>query len=245
MDYTMLRQICRRGRLEALLHDGALDEDLRTLYSTLLPADIPHPTPRDLGVSSEAQAKFLQSAPRLSDDDYQLLLNHVNRGGLLWHDCNTGWHAHGALIFPPNAKPLTTITHSGRNFSTYAAHPGNSCVYFLPPAQPGQPASGEYATGFITKIWQVLLPPKYHIIVQVNHHTGLRRVEDRIRGPYRNLPEFQTKIVSLDLGNHVLISLGDIIGQCVFWRRPRGTYSIDEDFYVVNFGLHRGRKVEQ
>lgn len=180
----------------------------------------------------------MKAGETLARDEYLLLLNHVNRSGTIWLDCEISPIPGEVLVFPPRAKELQTIHHKGRNFSTRSAHEANSCVLFQEPDRPSQ-----RSTGFITRMWMVLLPPRLHTIVLVERHGPFPNPEDNLKGPYHRFPRFATKIVSMHAGEQILLSLDQLIGQCLLWRREHQTYGISEDFFVVNFAAHRNRRV--
>ncbi|KZV83576.1 hypothetical protein EXIGLDRAFT_563104, partial [Exidia glandulosa HHB12029] len=187
-------------------------------------------------LSDLEQAKFLKDSPDLSRDDYLLLLKHINRDGDLWADHLARPRIAGTPVFPHCAREHKALRYKGRQLSVRTAHESRSCIFFKEPGRPQQ-----RSTGFITRIWTVLLPPRLHIILLVERHRPFRRASDRTKGPFHTHPHFQTKIIPIGDGDPILLQPEDIIAQCVVWRRPKGLYKISEDFYVINHGTHRNR----
>jgi hypothetical protein len=171
----------------------------------------------------------------LADGDYNNLLNYVNRGAPLWQHHLVAGAFSSAL--EPKAQEIKILNHKHRHFAVRATHEANSCVVFQ------DPLDRSHRTGFITRMWNVLLPPKVETFVMVTPHSQFVNDEnDNLRGPFLDHPELQTKIVSTYLEDiSLVIRPTDIIGQCVLWHRPRGIYNISEDFYVINFAAHRNR----
>ena len=73
----MLRQISRRGRLEAALYDRA-NSELKKLASILDPANKPA---LSATLSSTTIAEILIKAPSLLDMEYQALLQYLQHTG--------------------------------------------------------------------------------------------------------------------------------------------------------------------
>lgn len=99
----MLRQMSRRGRVDALLHDGLQDGKMNGLADILRPAvktsDL-SPTPLD----SAGIAAVLKKASDLPRDAYDALLDYLQATGHQYRAYDAFPHPPNALILPPKVK---------------------------------------------------------------------------------------------------------------------------------------------
>src|ERR1700761_9772251 len=100
MPLTMLRQMARRGRLEAKLNDEQADGGpVGQLAQILHPATAASTKAAQL-LSEQEVAKILKDAKDLDDDDYQMLLQYQTSKGLPWRSFDQIPHPPGSLILP-------------------------------------------------------------------------------------------------------------------------------------------------
>ncbi|EJD40812.1 hypothetical protein AURDEDRAFT_170229 [Auricularia subglabra TFB-10046 SS5] len=232
MDLTMLRQICRRGRLEALICDGVQkNPTLQKLCSIIFPATL-----RSETLSAAETAAIGATNKPLQRQHYQLILNYVNQPMALWRDCNAIPHPPLAKILPPSAKSLLSITIESRTYSTKPSHFGNSSVFLHVPHSPAT------RTGFIEHIWTIPMDNKVRMFLFVNMHQELED-EEVAKAPYVAVADMQTGIISCSASSvQIIIEPSHIICHAPLYKRPSGTFGIDQDVYVVNTALNRGRK---
>ncbi|EJD36461.1 hypothetical protein AURDEDRAFT_130065 [Auricularia subglabra TFB-10046 SS5] len=172
MDLTMLRQICRRGRLEALIRD-AVDKSsmLQKFCAVLFPDALPP------AVLSSAETAIISSQNQeLSPEHYQLILDHVNKPHGVWRHRDSFPHPPLAKVLPARAKALRSITTHTRSYAVKESHLANSSISFV------VPATRTKRTGFINTIWQLPMDAKLRTFMLV--HT----LEDLTAEEYRQTP---------------------------------------------------------
>ncbi|KZV95296.1 hypothetical protein EXIGLDRAFT_610771 [Exidia glandulosa HHB12029] len=232
----MLRQICRRGRLEALIKDAAARSKhatLQKLCAILFPAS--NTIPSQPLTSSEVAAYTAKSKP-LSDAHYDLLLNHLNQPIPLWRHRDAIPHPPLPKILPSSAKSHTSIVIEGYTYSTSDSHLGNSSVLFSGPHVPYR------RSGFIQHIWTIPLDSIVRIFMLVRLHWSLTG-PDEAKSPYPNLPPMATRVILAQPTDHyVVVEPLHIVCHLVLYRRPRGTFEIDSEVYAACTALERGRK---
>ena len=111
----MLRQVCRRGRLEAILGGKASDleeQKFRSLFASALPND----------AVSTAQMMPLPS--------YELLLRHLNMSMTTFRDHRALPHPPRARILSPWAQFLRHVTIEQRIFAIARSHVSTAQFYF-------------------------------------------------------------------------------------------------------------------
>lgn len=231
----MIRQICRRGRLEALVRDAARRTQnfyLRKLCNVLFPS----PDPGSL--SSAEEGRVLAHGVELDEGDYDLILGHLN----MWH---TTWRHRDALPHPPRSKILphrassrTSVVLKDRTFTTKSSHRGNSSVQFFTPYEtPTQKQSG-----FIERIWSIPLDGTLRTFMIVRPHVSLEP-DDAARSPYINLPDMHTCLVATAIPDILrVIEPAHIICHVTLYRRPKGTFGLSTSAYVASAALDRGRR---
>lgn len=232
MDLTMLRQICRRGRLEARLRDGSDNAEVQKLYSLLLP---PPSSEQALKASKEAIA--LKKDQPLPDAHYTLILDYINTP-------TTIWRRYDALPHPPHPKILgrsalsqSSIDLDGRTYSVMNSHLGNSSILFYAPFN----RTLKYS-GFISSIWSLTLEGQIRTFLLVQLHCDIT-AGNAARSPYTAIPDILTKVVGTELtGMKGIVEPRHIICHVPLYRRPRGTFGMDQETYVINGALNRGRR---
>jgi hypothetical protein len=145
MDFTMLRQICQRGRVEAVLADGLTST--HPLYDAFLVLTTPeklleHKTSRN----TLDAAKPISRGDKLPPVIYDSLLAYIRLTDPAICDYRNIPHSTGDEVLPSVAKAITHITHRKRMFTTKNVHLGNSAVIF-------RDASGCSRSGFIDEMW--------------------------------------------------------------------------------------------
>ncbi|KAJ3533804.1 hypothetical protein NMY22_g7182 [Coprinellus aureogranulatus] len=250
IDFTMLRQVCREGRLRGIL--GAFNSLVKDSDSSrplsraigqasalLLPdttvlaeSEVP-PLPRYRG-----SPKKLEQIP---DGDYILILDLVNEPQTVLpirHHADYPHPLHSRILYP-SALKVNHTTFNTRTFSPYSVHPGNSCISF------STPGTG-VRTGFIYEIWAIDVSGDRQEVLLIAPHTHLSP-EDSKRSPYVDCPGLMSHIVyderhlpRKDIGI-VAIHKSMIQGHAPFLARPVGTFGIKEPTLVVVNSLHRFR----
>ncbi|KIY46358.1 hypothetical protein FISHEDRAFT_47383 [Fistulina hepatica ATCC 64428] len=227
IDYTMLQQICRRGRLHALLHPirhGASQGELRNAVDGLLADDA-------AGKSTGVNNRRAQLLPM---NVYELLLNWL-RGTA----SGTEIRNYRALPHPPNAKVLSpyavALTHhdfGGRTYTVHQAHGGNSSIVF-------HTITG-LAAGFIESMWKYDLEGQTHCIMLVRTHKQLSP-QDQEKSPYAAKSKLHMMLFyAAPSEEYLLIAPSDVVSHTAYRERPPGTFGIDQRTLVVH-NLDRGR----
>jgi len=231
----MLRQICRRGRLNALLADGA------SLVGNI---------PGSLKILTGTQPSLLVNkkcgvlGQRIPDNDYEAIRLCLNSTAPIpyRHHMNLP-HPLDAAILSPFALSLTHITHNSRVYSTSRLHCGNSSVTYRTP-------EGGLEAGIITSIWQTTLPinstEKTLLVIAPYERLS---VVDSFHDPYLSRPGFLCNIVycnALPSDNtsslpSKIIEATHIVYHLPFYDRPPGTFGISRPIRILINSVHRGR----
>jgi hypothetical protein len=231
----MLRQICRRGRLDALLHDQSLEADnpLGSAYRLFLPTRH-SPSNAELSITNH-RAK----GQPLTSEIYSLILEYINvtsppsapfrHFAALPHPTHTV-----ANILPPRAVSVKYLKHKTRLFTPSVIHAGNSSISYK-----GQ--DGFLAFGSINSIWEIVLQGVLRIFVIVAPRQHLSP-EDQSQNPYQRFPGFQCTVVyTKHLETYTVIEPVDIISHLAYYDRPDGTFSIRAPTTVVIESLCHNR----
>lgn len=235
MPLTMLRQMSRRGRLEAKLNDeqsnsGPVSELARILQpGTAATMKAAEPL-------SEV-AKILKIAEDLDSEDYEMLLHYQISKGQQWLDCRQLPHPLGSLILPPCALKPREFKLGDQVFSCYRSTRGNSAIQFK------DPGTNTVLTGFIDEIWQIPLESHLQTFIMVQKHKNLTPIVLE-ETPYPTFPLFQTTIVyAAESNNFCIIEPRHILTHLTVFKRPKGTYGINRELLVICWALNRGRRV--
>jgi hypothetical protein len=212
LDLTMLRQICRHGRLLAIL---AVDES-------------------DVGKILEDQNDSVQTVPvgpshilTSLGDLYNPLHSYVNRDGLACRHYRDVPHPHGSTVLSIMAEPVTYFEFQGRPYSVRTANAGNSAIAFLD-------GNGVVLTGFIASAWHACIgkAPRTFLFVEV--HEQLSN-QDSCRSPYRGKAGLFTKLVYTSLLQpQVVIEPEAIISGISYFNQPASTFRIHRETTIVH-----------
>jgi hypothetical protein len=241
MDFTMLRQICRRGRLTASIQSSIASgnpssKTLRILVSQHTQTDV---EAEPLTMSTVAETQYNGQGTNLPSQMYDLILRHIN----MLHPLSSFRHFKNlphpidANVLPKMAVPLHHIKYKERNYSTFSIHSGNSSISY-------RSKNGSVDAGFITAIWSQVLMGKLHSFIVVSPHKPLS-ADDEQRNPYQSKLGFcATLVYSQQPESHdkVVVEQEQIIGHVAYYIRPQGTFGIKEETMVLIDSLHRNRE---
>lgn len=108
MDFTMLRQMARRCRLLAYLHNSEFTDPVLKAFADILDVkDTTKPKePKEL--DDFAVADYLSKVPKMSAKEYKAILAYLNSSG----ETSLSWlsypdQEYQAIVLPPNAKRQT------------------------------------------------------------------------------------------------------------------------------------------
>jgi hypothetical protein len=239
MDFTMLRQICRRGRLTGFIQDYVnTDGPFGAALKILFPGAIVASTEK---AATNHEAEHNSRGVALSAELYGTVLKHVNT---LWPNSpfrhrNDLPHPPNAHVLPPVAVPVKHITHNGRNYSIFSMHPGGSSVSY-------RCQDGTIDVGFIMSMWTQVLMGVSHLYIVVSPHAHLT-ANDAARSPYVSRPGFMGTVVyskptPTQERKHVLIEQKQIRGHVAYYERPPGTFGIKSGIRILVDSLHRNRE---
>ncbi|KAJ3926077.1 MAG: hypothetical protein NXY57DRAFT_906240 [Lentinula lateritia] len=231
MAYTMLKQMCRFGRVEALWHDNDTnDQYIKQLHTIIKPNSTK--SPHQIHLSEAECAKFLFEAPDLRPQEYQYL-HQIGRPFRTYTDIP---HPEYSLVLPPAAKRVLNITANKYTYSCFSSHLGNSSIQFY------DRFTQTLHTGFIHTILQLPLEGILQSFLLVQEHFSLPPAEEQ-KAPYIKYPELMTRIVGAAPSNKIfVIEPQHIITHLTTMFQTKGTYGIPFETYVVCWGLNRGRK---
>lgn len=240
MEFTMLLQMCRRGWLDAILHDSQSNINLTDNEKKFMKMfqvkeswsdDVLHEQ-----LSGMQEANILSKASSLSSNEYNMLLTYLQQTEGAWHSYNDFPHSLNTRVLPLVAQRPTEIHHNNRTYSCYRTHRGNSAVWYR------QHQSGQLYSGYIQTIWQLPLQGRMRTFIVVQQFKPL--VEDEeAKSPFHSRPLFYIKIFDASLSdNFEIIEQHQILCHLVTYRRPAGTYDINQDILVVCASLNRGWK---
>ncbi|KAJ6535734.1 hypothetical protein B0H19DRAFT_963643 [Mycena capillaripes] len=229
LDLTMLRQICRRGRLLASISDSAKKTDSNANLQSLQQ------------FSPAEETAFNGSGVVLDAPIYELILGYWNhtysppyiRAAELTYDLLDA----GVNVFPNREVQLTNFMHKTRLFSTFKKNHGNSSISFC------HPLTGQKDMGFIRLIWTQVLQGQHRTFVVVQPHTDLSST-DAAKTPYPTHPRFEcTGRYSEPLcpQPQLIVEPRHIISHVAYYQRPKGTYGIKQAITIFVDLLHRNR----
>lgn len=237
MDFTMLRQMTRRTRVDAILQD---DNNMQKLSSILDYSSEPTATNRIplVPLTPVEAADALKKGTLLSDTYYDALLKYLHLTGRAHYRAYNNFpHPPNATnVLPPQALHPLQIHCGECTFSCQKSHAGNSAIQFY------NPLTKQHDTGFIQTIWKLPLDSLMQVFIVVQPHKLLPASEEK-KSPYFHYPGFQTRIVDAEPSNNlVIIEPGHIITHLSTFHRPVNTYGIGRTTLVVCWALNRGRK---
>ncbi|THU86471.1 hypothetical protein K435DRAFT_922588 [Dendrothele bispora CBS 962.96] len=239
LDFTILRQTCRRGRLESIGHHWKMDNSATNQLMTLLmpekkdPSQIPSTQP----LTSYEEAVLIAKSPRLSNFNYELLFTFLQAKGQPWRRYNAFPHPENSLILSPFANHPMQITYEGHVYSCYRSHQGNSAIQFY------SSTKDRVHTGVIDSIWTLPLDGFERTFFLMHLYNGLSR-NDEVKSPYHNWPQVNAELVAADLSDPTLLIIepNQIITHLATYKLPAGTYGIDQETLAICWSLNRGRK---
>lgn len=234
LDFTMIRQMSRRGKVKAALQD---DDELKELGRVLEPPVVSVDAPRK-DVSPTEESVFLKACSPFAREDYDAMLHYLRKKGRALHSVydQTARDPNYTYLLP-NVRKHTEVHIADRTYSIRQSHEGNSAIEFV------HPETGSKDTGFIECIYSTLLKSKVHTFFIVRSHRQLPAFEER-KAPFGNFNEkYCVRIMDeLPSNNRVLIEQHHVVAHVSTLRRPAGTYGIERETLVVCRALNRGRR---
>ncbi|KAJ7088184.1 hypothetical protein C8R44DRAFT_649677 [Mycena epipterygia] len=246
LDLTMLRQMCRKGRLLASISDSARTADSKSPVAEAMQILSPR---ESVGMNSQRPQQFSPaeetafngSGPVLEASIYEMIFSYWNRtysppyirAADLTYDLLDA----GVSVFPNRAVQLTNFEHKTRGYSTFKKHAGTSSISFR------HPSTGRKDMGFIRSICTQVLHGQSRIFVVVQPHTDLSPT-DAAKTPYPARPLFACTVKywkPLQPQAHLIVEPRHIISHVAYNPRPKGTYGIKHEIAVFVDSLHRNR----
>ncbi|KAJ7188522.1 hypothetical protein C8R46DRAFT_1023851 [Mycena filopes] len=218
LDLTMLRQICRRGRLLATIKDTA-----KSASESLVVKAMQALSPRVRTVSSVVERSapgeetiFNGSGPVMDNATYELIFRYWNR-----------------TYSPPYIRAANLrIDQADRK------HDGNSSISFR------HPFTGRKELGFIQSAWAQILQGEKRTFLVVQPHTFLTPTDSE-KTPYHTHPQFTCTVGYTAPSRpqaQVLIEPKHIIFHVPYVQRPKGTYEIRHEITLFVDAAQRGRE---
>ncbi|KAJ7159115.1 hypothetical protein C8R43DRAFT_948457 [Mycena crocata] len=185
MDYTMLRQMARLGRLLARQHDNTLQDDrdpaLKTLDSILDPEDTSKTgKPKELD-EADLAAFLAKKEHEIPVEMYNLILGYLTSVGEhklnFWGSRNPDGSVtlpdpdHRSMILPPRAKKCRQCHVDKRTYSCNSSNRGNSLIQFYKPGT--DPKHNTNSTGVINTIFKIPLDGFLRTFILVHPHCSL------------------------------------------------------------------------
>ncbi|KAK7013213.1 hypothetical protein R3P38DRAFT_2546681 [Favolaschia claudopus] len=237
MPLTMLRQMARRGRLEAQLSDGQLKAGALGQFSEILQPTIAASRKQAKPLSDLAVAKILKVSKELPEEDYELLLQYQRSKGQPWRSWLDLPQPHGALILPPAVLYSRHFKIGDHTFSRIKSRKKNSRIQFKDPED-----STTRCTGYIREIWQIPVHNYLQTFFLVEKYKPLALGAIQ-KTPYHSLNLFQATAVSTDPSNNFcIIEPHHILTHLTSYYRPKGTFGILKAILVICWALNRGRR---
>lgn len=197
---------------------------------------VPECVSSTVNLLDEAVAAEHSKAVSLNPSQYTALLTHLNTPTVQYSS---------ALVLPVNpntvlpniARQHTEIMWNKHIYSTVGTHLGNASILFYDPAQ-----SDRKLSGGITSIWTLPLAGRLRTFFFVDGHKPLLP-HDAEKNPYTKLPDMQTQVVAAEYSGYTyLIEPEHIVTHAAMYRRPKGTFGMSCEVFVVCVALNRGRK---
>lgn len=247
MDYTMLRQMARLGRLLARQHDAHDEQDsvLKGLDNILDPED--KSKTRRLATLDDAQlAQFLANKKHeMTTRRYDLILKYLASVGEhklnFWGSRNAAGvitlpdPEHRSMILPPRARQRKKCYVDKRTYSCNSSHRGNSLIQFY---EPGTDRKDNHTlTGVINTILQVPLDGFLRTFILIQKHRPVHIQS------YSDHPELMTAGVYAEPEpDLIVIEPKHIITHLSTWKRTAEIHNTDEPVLLVCWALNRGRR---
>ncbi len=229
----MLRQISRRGKVEAALRD---DTDLRPLGQILESPTVSVETPAQ-ALSGTEETKNLKRSSIPQRSDYDMLLQYLNKGGVQYHSVYTSAYDPDTTYLRPCVHTHTEVNVGDRTYSTRNSHEGNSAIQFVNPQTKGRD------TGFIERILSTPLQSRTRTFFLVQSHRRLHPNQEEMAPFHRFHDKYKARIFDIsDSNQFVIIEAQHIVTHLSTIRRPLGTYGIARKTLVVCWSLDRDRR---
>ena len=234
IDFTMLRQICRRGRLMAFMRDSsstatsAVASSITSAIQTLIQNVLP---PKSMEDSNSM-------LPLEVYDEIRSILN-AELPSMQFRHFKDFPHPDPAHVLPRQATPVQHIKIKSRDYSTFKQHQGNSSIGYYSSAS----GETEISAGFIDTIWRQTLDGVAQTFLVVFRHQFLSS-EDNQRNPYQARNGFQVEIAYTSPPNvhRVVIRPNQVIGHMAYYEMPPGTFGIKRGITILINSLHRNRE---
>jgi hypothetical protein len=233
----MLCQMCRQGRMIALVSDGQLqDTNLKEMANLL--SNPKSPNTNYTPLTTEDIVRLRLKTKPISSANYELLFQYLYRHtGPDWRRYDNIPHPPNAAVLPGMIATLSHFKHRDNTYSTAKAHVGNSAIQFYD----YDPMQKTVYTGVIEEIWQIPLGNKLRIFILVTVDQPLPATELE-RLPFHQYPRFYVRVVeSSPSQNYVILEPPHIISHTVVYCRPSGTFGINRPTKTVCLSLNRGR----
>ncbi|KAK7031907.1 hypothetical protein R3P38DRAFT_2774377 [Favolaschia claudopus] len=177
LDLTMLRQICRRGKLYASANDSIKFGDpesptVKALHILYGEDSISNSTSNNgERLSPMQETAHNGSGPILEASTYDMILSYwnqtysptyIHKSQLTYDLMNAG-----VKVLPTHAVELTHFKHKTRLFSIFRKNTGSSSISFR------HPATGRKDFVYIQEVWKQALQGEYRIFVIIQPHTTL------------------------------------------------------------------------
>ncbi|KAJ7714775.1 hypothetical protein B0H14DRAFT_3634444 [Mycena olivaceomarginata] len=246
MDLTMLRQMCRRGRLLASISDTVQTTDPESLVgkamrilSPRVPVSADSVNPTQLSPAQETAHNG--SGVVLDGSTYELILRYWNqahsppyvRATDLTYDLLDA----GVGVFPTRAVPLTNFLHKTRLFSTFKNTMAVAPFLSVIPRRDG-------------RAWDSLNPYGRRPYRDRRGHslssgpTLALSLADAAKTPYPTHPRFACVVgytEPLQPQPQLIVEPRHIISHVAYYSRPKGTYGVQQAITIFADSLHRGR----
>lgn len=237
MDFTMMRQMCRRGRVDAFFEDNPDMEPLKRVLepqNTEATLDCNPPL-----MSPDEHQHFNKTSIHFPRDEYQNLLLYLHQTGRPFH---SAFNVHndlprGVQCLSPFVRKLHNKTFEDRTFSTKTSHRGNSLIHYL------SRYSGRLEVAFIDSIWTLPIEDRLHTFFVVNPLLPLPPVMERLAPFHAFDPAYGVRIFDATPTRlfHV-VEPRNIISHVSLLDREAGTYGIPRKTLVVSWAMNRGRR---
>lgn len=254
LDLTMMRQMCRRGRLTALLHDRTDNESLQQLLKILegegedsptksLDTDTTSASIPTHTLDANAITQFLRKAPQLPVVEYNALLQYLLSTGRQYRSAYVDAPTHyNHPVLHKRAEHLKSIKlddparGDGKSYSCYSSHQSGSAIQFF------NPSTNQLDTGYIQHIWRVLLHNTLHTFIGIQPHLPLSQAEEEL-GPYIHNPELQCRLVDQAPSYTVVVAEpSHIITHISVAAKPEGLFGIPRPTLAVCWAMGRNRR---
>nr|GAT42542.1 predicted protein [Mycena chlorophos] len=262
-DLTMLRQICRRGRLLAYLKDNANATSLLGKISRILvPTTSAAATTEQPIAPQESQAS--RSYTSLLGKQGISLLHRISGSGpveppaIIFDLIFEYWNRRSApqyiradnllynqlgakdrpRVFPNRFAPSSHLNHNTRVFATSDYHEGNSSIFYI------DPSTHKSRLGFIRSMWKIELEKVVRHFLVVEPH-AMVSPQDWKATPYARYPGFGCSVAYTHPGVTmplVVLEPNHVRSHVAFYRRPSGTYGLGKAITVFVNNLHRNRE---